>query len=203
MEVSSLGVNSEIQHLQVRIQNDQKHEVHSHHEKMTFIDNLNPEKLNGRYIILQNQLNSLQHEYTREQTRLSLLELGMMNDDELVKVIYGKSPLFEESLDELIHEKSTLLEKIRSKKDLIKDQIEVIQLESDQFFPDILKNPKNHIKEISLRAEEVLKTSMNKEDENQKTEAEKTQLLKKRAMEVKDAIKPFKDINHLEKLITG
>jgi hypothetical protein len=66
----------------------------------------------------------------------------MMDDDELVKVIYGKSPLFEESLDELIHEKSTLLEKIRSKKDLIKDQIEVIQLESDQFFPDKIKNPK-------------------------------------------------------------
>lgn len=203
MEVSSLGLNSEIHHLQVRLQNDQKHEVHGQHEKMSLVDKLNPEKLNGRYIILQNQLNSLQHEYTREQTRLSLLELGMMNDDELVKVIYGKSPLFEESLDELIHEKSNLLEKIRSKKDLIKDQIEVIQLESDQFFPDKIKNPKNQIKEISLRAEDVLKRSINKDEENQKTEIEKTQFLKKRAMEVKDAIRPFKDINHLEKLITG
>jgi hypothetical protein len=203
MEVSSLGVNSELQHLQVRIQNDQKHEIHGHHEKSSVLDSLNPEKINGRYIILQNQLSSLQHEYTREQTRLSLLELGMMNDDELVKVIYGKSPLFEESLDELIHEKSTLLEKIRSKKDLIKDQIEVIQLESDQFFPNKMKNPKNHIREISLRAEEILKTSMKKDEENQKTEIEKLQLLQKKAMEVKDAIKPFKDTNHLEKLITG
>jgi len=195
MEITSLGLNLDNIQLQVRSHNDQKLETHVHQEKASVVENLSPEKLNGRYIILQNQLNSLQYEYTREQTRLSLLELGMMNDEELVKVIYGKSPLFDESLDELIYEKSTLLEKIRSKKDQIRDQIEVIQIESDQVFPDKIKNPENYIKNLSL--------DKNKEEGEELVEQEKLQLLKKRALEAREAIKPFKDAYHIERLITG
>ena len=127
----------------------------------------------------------------------------MMNDEELVKVIYGKSPLFDESLDELIYEKSTLLEKIRSKKDQIKDQIEVIQIESDQVLPDKMKNPESYIKKLSLDKNEILKLSINKEEGEELVELEKLQLLKKRALEVRDAIKPFKDAYHIERLITG
>jgi hypothetical protein len=203
MEITSLGLNLDNIQLQVRSHNDQKLETHVHQEKASVVENLSPEKLNGRYIILQNQLNSLQYEYTREQTRLSLLELGMMNDEELVKVIYGKSPLFDESLDELIYEKSTLLEKIRSKKDQIKDQIEVIQIESDQVLPDKMKNPESYIKKLSLDKNEILKLSINKEEGEELVELEKLQLLKKRALEVRDAIKPFKDAYHIERLITG
>jgi hypothetical protein len=203
MEITSLGLNLDNIQLQVRSHNDQKLETHVHKEKTSVVENLSPEKLNGRYIILQNQLSSLQYEYTREQTRLSLLELGMMNDEELVKVIYGKSPLFDESLDELIHEKSTLLEKIRSKKDQIKDQIEVIQIESDQVIPDNIKNPQEHIKKLSLDKSEIIKISANKEEGDELVKQEKLQLLKKRALEARDAIKPFKDTHHIERLITG
>jgi hypothetical protein len=203
MEITSLGLNLDNIQLQARSHNDQKLETHAYHKKASNLENLSPEKLSGRYIILQNQLNSLQYEYTREQTRLSLLELGMMNDEELVKVIYGKSPLFDESLDELIYEKSTLLEKIRSKKDQIKDQIEVIQIESDLVIPDKIKNPENHIKNLYLDKNEALHLSTNKEEGEELVNQEKLQLLKKRALEVRDAIKPFKDTYHIERLITG
>lgn len=88
----------------------------------------------GRYILLQNQLNSLQNAYTREQTRLSLLENNGVTDEELVNILYGGTPLFTESLEEMIHEKANLLERIKAQKEQVADQIRTLEIESENIF---------------------------------------------------------------------
>jgi hypothetical protein len=154
MEISSIGLSATEVQTQQRQHNEMKHNI----QNGILIDVENPyiDKLNGRYIILQNQLNSLQHEYTREQTRLSLLELGLIKDEDLVKVFYANSPLFDESLDELINEKSTILEKIKSKKEQLKVQIEVIQTESDVVIPSELKKSNCDIEEVLFTSFRIL-----------------------------------------------
>ncbi len=88
----------------------------------------------GRYILLQNQLNSLQNDYTREQTRLSLLENNTVTDEEMVNILYGGTPLFTESLEEMIHEKANLLVRIKAQKEQIADQIKALEIESENIF---------------------------------------------------------------------
>ena len=161
MEISSIGLSATEVQTQQRQNSEMKHNI----QNGILIDVENPyiDRLNGRYIILQNQLNSLQHEYTREQTRLSLLELGLIKDEDLVKVFYANSPLFDESLDELINEKSTILEKIKSKKEQLKVQIEVIQTESEVVIPNEVKNPTDEIKKLALDKLETKKFFINQE----------------------------------------
>lgn len=201
MEISSLGLSStEIQVQAKSLQIDNK----PHNKQNIELSKLEippTEFINGRYILLQNQLNSLQYEYTREQTRLSLLEQGMVSDEELVKVLYANSPLFNESLDELIHEKSALLEKIRSKKEQLKVQIEVVEIETSELLPFESKNPSSDLKNITLDK------SDNKENSNEELDSNQTRKLhsdlKRKAIEIKNAMRPFKDTYHIEKLITG
>jgi hypothetical protein len=200
MEISSIGLSA----TEVQTQHRQNNEMKNNIQNGILIDVENPyiDKLNGRYIILQNQLNSLQHEYTREQTRLSLLELGLIKDEDLVKVFYANSPLFDESLDELINEKSTILEKIKSKKEQLKVQIDVIQTESEVVIPSEVKNPSDEIKKLALDKIEIKKFFINQEEKEEKYEQERLTELKKKANEIKNALKPFKDTSYIEKLIS-
>jgi hypothetical protein len=200
MEISSIGLSATEVQTQHRQHNEMKHNI----QNGILIDVENPyiDKLNGRYIILQNQLNSLQHEYTREQTRLSLLELGLIKDEDLVKVFYANSPLFDESLDELINEKSTILEKIKSKKEQLKVQIEVIQTESDVVIPSELKNPADEIKKLALDKLETKKFFINQEEKEEKYEQERLTEFRRKAIEIKNALKPFKDTSYIERLIS-
>jgi len=200
MEISSIGYSATDVQTQQRQHNEMKNNI----QNGIFIDVENPyiDKLNGRYIILQNQLNSLQHEYTREQTRLSLLELGLIKDEDLVKVFYANSPLFDESLDELINEKSTILEKIKSKKEQLKVQIEVIQTESDLVIHSEIKNPTDEIKKLVFDKPETKKFFKNQEEKEEKYEQQRLTELKKKAFEIKSALKPFKDTSYIERLIS-
>ena len=200
MEISSIGLSATEVQTQQRQNNEMKHNI----QNGILIDVENPyiDRLNGRYIILQNQLNSLQHEYTREQTRLSLLELGLIKDEDLVKVFYANSPLFDESLDELINEKSTILEKIKSKKEQLKVQIEVIQTESDIVIPSGVKNPSDEIKKLALDKLESKKFFINQEEKEEKYEQDRLTEFKRKAIEIKNALKPFKDTSYIERLIS-
>ena len=200
MEISSIGLSATEVQTQQRQNNEMKHNI----QNGILIDVENPyiDRLNGRYIILQNQLNSLQHEYTREQTRLSLLELGLIKDEDLVKVFYANSPLFDESLDELINEKSTILEKIKSKKEQLKVQIEVIQTESDIVIPNGVKNPSDEIKKLAMDKLESKKFFINQEEKEEKYEQERLTEFKRKAIEIKNALKPFKDTSYIERLIS-
>jgi hypothetical protein len=200
MEISSIGMSSIEVQTQHRQTNETKHNILN--GKIVDVENPYIDKLNGRYIILQNQLNSLQHEYTREQTRLSLLELGLIKDEDLVKVFYANSPLFDESLDELISEKSNILEKIKSKKEQLKVQIDVIQIESDTVIPNDVKNPSEEIKKLALEKQGVKKYYLNQEEKDEKFEQDRLNELKKKAFEIKSALKPFKDIAYIERLIS-
>ncbi len=200
MEISSIGMSSLEVQTQHRQSNETKHNILN--GKKVDVENPYIDKLNGRYIILQNQLNSLQHEYTREQTRLSLLELGLIKDEDLVKVFYANSPLFDESLDELISEKSNILEKIKSKKEQLKVQIDVIQTESDTVIPNDVKNPSEEIKKLALDKHEIKKYFLNQEEKNEKFEQDRLNEFKKKAFEIKSALKPFKDIAYIERLIS-
>jgi hypothetical protein len=99
----------------------------------------------GRYILLQNQLNSLQSAYTREQTRLSLLENNTVTDEEIVNILYGGTPLFTESLEEMIHEKANLLVRIKAQKEQIADQIKALEIELENIFS---MSPKESLKDL-------------------------------------------------------
>jgi hypothetical protein len=123
-------------------------------------------QLTGRYILLQNQLAALQNEYTREQTRLSMLENNNLADEELVNILYGGTPLFTESLQTLVEEKEALLAKIRAKKEEISQQIRSLEVESENILSikangkpeDIQKEdlPKVNMKPLDIKLVEKL-----------------------------------------------
>jgi len=199
MEISSLGIVPP--EIQVAIRNHtEQREIASPQIKFPGMEIAPTEVLSGRYLILQNQLSSLQDEYSREQARLSLLELGMVNDEDLVRVFYANSPLFTEGLDELIRDRSTLLEKIRSKKDQLKAQIEVIQTESEVILPVDANKPTLELKSISLDKIEV-KWTGSEESKSEDSTKELYMEQQKKALEIKSAMKPFKDPSHIQRLI--
>lgn len=202
MEISSLGIIPPEIQTTIRNQTEQK-EIAPSQIKFPGMEIAPTEVLSGRYLILQNQLSSLQDEYSREQARLSLLELGMVNDEDLVRVFYANSPLFKEGLDELIQERSTLLEKIRSKKEQLMAQIEVIQTESEVILPIDANKSTLELKKISLDKIEVKWT--NSEDSKSEVSQKETMNmeLQKKAIEIKNAMKPFKDPSHIQRLISG
>jgi ABC-type phosphate transport system auxiliary subunit len=107
-------------------------------------------QLTSRYILLQNKLSTLQHEYTREQTRLSLLANNGVTDEELVNILYGGAPLFTESIDTLIGEKESLLNRIRAKKEEIADQIRALEVESENIFSINTKGNAGDIKKEDI-----------------------------------------------------
>jgi len=123
-------------------------------------------QLTGRYILLQNQLAALQNEYTREQTRLSMLENNGLADEELVNILYGGTPLFTESLQTLVEEKEAVLAKIRAKKEEISQQIRSLEVESENILSikangkpeDIQKEdlPKVNMKPLDIKLVEKL-----------------------------------------------
>jgi len=116
--------------------------------------------------LLQNQLAALQNEYTREQTRLSMLENNNLADEELVNILYGGTPLFTESLQTLVEEKEALLAKIRAKKEEISQQIRSLEVESENILSikangkpeDIQKEdlPKVNMKPLDIKLVEKL-----------------------------------------------
>ncbi|MCB1141436.1 MAG: hypothetical protein H7A24_14915 [Leptospiraceae bacterium] len=96
------------------------------------VENLNfTNRIQSRYILLQNKLNTLQGEYTKEQMRINIIQTGKLADKETFKILYGNSPLFEETPDEIIQDKEVILERIRSQKEKINDQIKAIEIESE------------------------------------------------------------------------
>ncbi|MCB1180257.1 MAG: hypothetical protein KDK36_21945 [Leptospiraceae bacterium] len=111
--------------------------------------------LTGRYILLQNQLSSLQNQYTREQTRLSLLTNNSVNDEELVNILYGGTPLFTESVDEMINERQNLLERIRAQKEQIEDQIRFLEIESENIFSVSHKGSLKDIPRANVSADAI------------------------------------------------
>lgn len=201
MEISSLGSNSHEIQMALRLSTDQK-EISPPQIKFPGMEIGPTEVLSGRYLILQNQLNSLQHEYSREQARLSILELGMVNDEDLVRVFYANSPLFTEGLDELIHERSTLVEQIRSKKELLRVQIEQIQNESEVVLPIETNMSSLELKKISLDKIEV---NWRGSEDHKLAEiaGEISSEQMKKAIDVKNIMKPFKDTAHIQRLIFG
>jgi hypothetical protein len=120
-------------------------ELHAQRDTVNFSS-----QLTGRYIMLQNKLSNLQHQYTREQTRLSLLANNGVTDEELVNILYGGTPLFTETLDTLIGEKETLLSRIRAKKEEIADQIRALEVESENIFSINTKGKAGDLKKEDL-----------------------------------------------------
>ena len=110
--------------------------------------------------------------------------------------------MFDESLDELINEKSTILEKIKSKKEQLKVQIEVIQTESDIVLPNGIKNPSDEIKKLAMDKLESKKFFINQEEKEEQYEQERLTEFKRKAIEIKNALKPFKDTSYIERLIS-
>jgi hypothetical protein len=88
MEITSLGLNLDNIQLQVRSHNDQKLETHVHQEKASVVENLSPEKLNGRYI--REEFLSYQESSSLDKTGSYLApfvtQIGLYQDGLLVAV---------------------------------------------------------------------------------------------------------------------
>ena len=68
---------------------------------------------------------------TREQAKLGILEKESIQPSEFSTILFGESPLFTESIDELVQEKQMVVEKINAHKNLIADQIRTVEIESE------------------------------------------------------------------------
>lgn len=87
--------------------------------------------IQAKYQVLQSKLSKLQNELTREQAKLGILEKESIQPSEFSTILFGESPLFTESIDELVQEKQMVVEKINAHKNLIADQIRTVEIESE------------------------------------------------------------------------
>ncbi len=87
--------------------------------------------IQAKYHVLQSKLNKLQNELSREQARLGILEKESIQPSEFSSILFGTTPLFTESLDELVQEKQQLVEKINAHKRFITEQIKSVEIESE------------------------------------------------------------------------
>ena len=84
-----------------------------------------------KYQVLQSKLNKLQNELSREQARLGILEKESIQPSEFSSILFNSTPLFTESIDELVQEKQQLVEKINAHKNFIAEQIRTVEIESE------------------------------------------------------------------------
>jgi len=104
----------------------------------------------SQLVHLQKKLSNLQTEYTREQTRFSVLKSGNMMDGELVSMFYEKSPIFTETLEELQLEKVELLSQIQSKQKNIEAEIKKIEEEVSRLFSSDINRKLNDLDTIEV-----------------------------------------------------
>jgi len=84
-----------------------------------------------KYQVLQSKLNKLQNELSREQARLGILEKESIQPSELSSIVFNSTPLFTESIEELVQEKQQLVERINAHKNFIAEQIRTVEIESE------------------------------------------------------------------------
>ena len=84
-----------------------------------------------KYQVLQSKLNKLQNELSREQARLGILEKESIQPSEFSSILFNSTPLFTESIDELVQEKQQLVEKINAHKNFIAEQIRTVEIDSE------------------------------------------------------------------------
>lgn len=87
--------------------------------------------IQAKYHVLQSKLNKLQNELSREQARLGILEKESIQPSEFSSILFGTTPLFTESIDELVQEKQQLVEKINAHKRFVTEQIRTVEIESE------------------------------------------------------------------------
>lgn len=87
--------------------------------------------IQARYQVLQSKLSKLQNDLSREQARLGILEKENIQPEEISTILFGSNPLFSESIDEVIQEKTLLVEKINAQKRIITEQIRSVEIQSE------------------------------------------------------------------------
>lgn len=87
--------------------------------------------IQAKYHVLQSKLSKLQNELSREQAKLGILEKESIQPSEFSSILFGTTPLFTESLDELVQEKQQLVEKINAHKRFVTEQIRTVEIESE------------------------------------------------------------------------
>lgn len=100
-----------------------------------------------KYQVLQSKLSKLQNELSREQARLGILEKESIQPSELGSILFNSTPLFTESIDELVQEKQQLVEKIHAHKNFIADQIRSVEIESENIHSIGLGSPSENYSE--------------------------------------------------------
>ncbi len=84
-----------------------------------------------KYQVLQSKLSKLQNELSREQAKLGILEKESIQPSEFSSILFGTTPLFTESLEEIVQEKQLLVEKINAHKRFVTEQIKSVEIESE------------------------------------------------------------------------
>ncbi|HNI90291.1 MAG TPA: hypothetical protein PKX55_19210, partial [Leptospiraceae bacterium] len=97
----------------------------------------------ARYQVLQSRLSKLQNDLSREQARLGILEKENIQPEEISNILFGATPLFTESLDEVIQEKQQLVEKINAQKRFLTEQIRSVEIQSENIHSIGLGNGDN------------------------------------------------------------
>jgi hypothetical protein len=112
--------------------------------------------IDSRFLYLQKELADFQKLYTREQSRLSLLD-SELTDSELVTFLFDKELLFPEGLEELTNEKEEILYTTQARKELIYDQIRAIEIELENLFSVSKEKEIENLKDIEVNTD-ALKT---------------------------------------------
>jgi hypothetical protein len=76
-------------------------------------------------------LASYKMNYQERQAKLGILEKESIQPSEFSSILFGTTPLFTESLDELVQEKQQLVEKINAHKRFVTEQIRTVEIESE------------------------------------------------------------------------
>ncbi|MDX1961306.1 MAG: hypothetical protein SFU98_22245 [Leptospiraceae bacterium] len=104
----------------------------------------------SQLVHLQKKLSSLQTEYTREQTKFSVLKSGNMMDSELVTLFYESSAIEKESLNDMQIEKEELLRSIQSRQKNIEAEISKIENEVSRLFSSDINRELNNLDTIEV-----------------------------------------------------
>ncbi|MCE9501844.1 MAG: hypothetical protein K8R21_15285, partial [Leptospira sp.] len=113
--------------------------------------------LSSKYLSIQSKLGTLQSDLSKEQAKVGILSEENLTQDGLINVLFGKTPLFANILNEKSFDKDKLLQESKSSRDKILESIKSLEVESENILSvGLLQNPDSFSKltnQLSLESE--------------------------------------------------
>ncbi|MBE7412094.1 MAG: hypothetical protein L6Q54_05660 [Leptospiraceae bacterium] len=89
--------------------------------------------LAAKYTVVQNKLRELQNDLSKEQTKLGVLSEEGINNDDLINILFGNTPLFSEA-DLKAFDREKITQETLESKDEIMTKIKSLEVESENIF---------------------------------------------------------------------